>query len=109
MIVGDAPIAIARYRIATVAEGIFYTEIDRLGILESYRGQKYARKMIADILSDSQQCSNNLISAVLLSVPLESWIQIKLENLGWAVFTNRPIEARGPMNFFYMIYLANPS
>ena len=44
--VGDAPIAVARYRIITTAEGTVLTEVDRLGILIPYRGQKYANKII---------------------------------------------------------------
>ena len=107
--VGDAPIAVARYRIITTAEGTVLTEIDRLGILIPYRGQKYANKIIIDILSDSQHYSNNAVSAILLSIPIVSWIQTKLESLGWKVFTSRAIESRGPINFISMIYCPDPS
>ena len=107
--VGDAPIAVARYRILVASDGITYTEIDRLGILLAYRGQNFLRRIMMDILSDSQNFSHNLIKAIMLSVPIESWMKCKLESLGWSNSPKGTIEHRGPRTYSHMIFHAQPS
>jgi hypothetical protein len=107
--VGDAPIAVARYRILVASDGITYTEIDRLGILSAYRGQNFLRRIMMDILSDSQNFSHNLIKAIMLSVPIESWMKCKLESLGWSDNPKGTIEQRGPKTYSHMTFHAQPS
>lgn len=108
-LVGDAPVATARYRVFTAPDNASYTEIDRLGILPHYRGRKLSRKVMLEILSDSQEVSRSPISVVLLSIPVESWIQSKLESIGWSVNHMSSMEQRGPRLFFQMIFHATPS
>jgi hypothetical protein len=108
-LVGDAPVATARYRVFTAPDNVSYTEIDRLGILPHYRGRKLSRKVMLGILSDSQEVSRSPISVVLLSIPAESWIQSKLESMGWSVNLMSSMEQRGPRMFFQMIFHATPS
>ena len=107
--VGDAPVATARYRVFTAPDNVSYTEIDRLGILPHYRGRKLSRKVMMEILSDSQEVSRSPISVILLSIPGESWIKNKLESIGWSVNLRSSIEQRGPRIFFQMIFHATPS
>ena len=108
-LVGDAPVATARYRVLTAPDNVSYTEIDRLGILPHYRGRKLSRKVMLEILSDSQEVSRSPISVILLSIPGESWIKSKLESIGWSVNLGSSMEQRGPRMFFQMIFHATPS
>mmetsp|Transcript_30373 Transcript_30373/g.29022 ORF Transcript_30373/g.29022 Transcript_30373/m.29022 type:complete len:211 (+) Transcript_30373:198-830(+) len=103
---GDAPTAFARYRVLSNTEGAIFAQIDRLGVLTQYRGRKFTRKCIEDILADAQVVTNNSISALLIAVPCESWMKVKLESLGWRHYESKPIELRGQQPYLEMVFYA---
>ena len=106
--VGDAPIAVARYRISNGSDGVSCIEIDRAGILPAYRGQKFSKLVITDILSDTRNYLKGSPYVIVLSVPVGSWAVAKLESQGWRI-KYEEMEQRGPKSFLRMTFAAGPS
>ena len=105
--VGDAPTAVARYRLSKSAEGVIGAEIDRLAVLALYRGGGFSRRILQDILQDAQTYTGNAVASIRLSTICDSWMQLKLEGVGWRKCDDRPVEPRGPVVWVDMIMYAN--
>jgi GNAT superfamily N-acetyltransferase len=107
--VGDAPAAVARFRVFNNADGSICAQIDRLAVLHQYRGQGYSKRCMQDILAEVKVSTNNSVSALLITIPCESWIKLKLESLGWRHFDSKPIELRGQRPYLDMFFYVQPS
>ena len=94
---GDAPTAIARYRLYKTAEGAIGAEIDRLAVMPVYRGSGFSRRILLDILADAQSFTDNSIAMIRLTTVVDSWMKAKLESVGWRLYEEKPPEFRGPL------------
>lgn len=84
-------------------------DIDRAGILPAYRGQKFSKLIIADILSDTQNCLKGSPYVIVLSVPVGCWAVEKLESQGWRIKYEENADQRGPKSFLRVTYAAGAS